>query len=150
MFNERGQAAIELIITAVVLVGLVLGMATVMTQRNIETNRISEVQRSNVACQVLSAIITRLSASTSYMEIELMPLETRAQIRNGAVLIERVEGGNTICRYGGKAWLQTDAVTFEEDTPNGFFLERLDGGQSITYKVKKLGRGVVFCDTTWC
>lgn len=154
LMDRKGQAAIELIITAVVLVGLVLGTAAVMVQRNMEAERISAIQRDTSSCDAISGLINALDRRTGYTEIALDPLDKTMEIGNGAVLIRRESGSSVICRYNGTALFEDSEGSYTNDS-TGFTLERDDGGNpqsTYFYKMKKIGIGVVFCDNskTWC
>ncbi len=144
MANEKGQTAMEAIIIAVVLLGLLLAITIIMVQRNMETNRLSSIQQNTVKCQGISTIITSFNSNKGYSEGKLPQLEKPVYVKNGSLLIDNIS-----CRYSGKTLKQTSNGTspaYDEDT-TGFYLE-----VEKTYKAKRPGTEVVFCDTAqiWC
>ena len=155
MFNEKAQSAVEIIIIAVVLVGLLLATAIIMVQRNIDANRLISLHKDTQICENIAETITNLALNRDYTEIKIQQLEKKAEIKNNAILIMRESGESIICRYSGSAAKQTSETTYwcDDDTGpqcdniNGFFLN-----PGIDYKLKKSGWEVIFCDTdeTWC
>ena len=138
MANEKGQTAVEVIIIAVVLLGMLLATAIIMTQNNSETSRLSAIQQNTAKCQSITATITGFNSSKAYSEVKLPQLDKRAFVKSGSVLIEGIS-----CSYVGKALKQTSDGTspvFEHDI-TGFYLE-----PEKAYKAKKSGQGVLFCD----
>ena len=151
MLDEKGQHAMEIIIIAVVLLGLVLATSAVMMQRNVDANRILGIRRDTIECHRISGIITGLSASSGYGEAKLQRLEKTVRIEKGSIVIEGYSGRSISCRYSGTAWLEEQEGQYWQDL-EGFDLVKEKAGSGVTYKAKRLGMGVVFCDyaETWC
>lgn len=151
MLDEKGQSSIEVIIIAVVLLGLVLATSLVMMQRNTDTNRILGIRKDTIRCQGISGIITGLNASQGYGEAKLQGLEKTVRIEKGSIVIEGDSGRSISCRYSGTAWLEEQEGQYRQDL-EGFDLVKEKMGRGVTYKVKRLDIGVLFCDyaETWC
>ncbi len=144
MMDEKGQTSIEVIIIAVVLLGMVFATVIIMVYGNIDTNRLFTIQQNTVKCQGISEIITSFNSNKEYSEAKLQQLEKPVYVKNGKILIEGIS-----CGYIGKARKQkSDGASpdYDEDT-SGFYLQT-----GKTYKAKKTSREVVFCDIaeTWC
>ncbi len=151
MLDEKGQHAMEVIIIAVVLLGLVLATSVVMMQRNVDANSILGIRRDTIECHRISGIIIGLNASQGYGEAKLQRLEKTVRIEKGSIVIEGDSGRSISCRYSGTAWLEEPEGEYQQDL-EGFDVVKEKMGSGVTYKVKRLEIGVVFCDyaETWC
>jgi len=159
LMDEKGQSAIEVVIIAIVLLGMVLATVILTTQRNIDTGNLAEYQRNTAICNGLSSTITNLGRSQGYSETIMPALEKQAKIVKGisgsGVGSVLIEGARTAsCNYSGNAMLEGPEDFFVEDEdPGGFtLLPRKDLETTIIYKAKNTDAGVVFCDSaeTWC
>jgi len=153
--NKKGQNTLEVIIIAIILLGLLLTITLVMVQRNSDTERITSIQRDTLKCHHISSIITNFTANAAYSQGKLMGLEENVFISKGSIVI-----GEISCRYSGNASEQINEESYKNDYDTGFTLqrEREYAGSDpvgVIYKIKKEGDKVVFCDQTdpdndWC
>lgn len=144
MLEEKGQVAIEAIMIAVILLGLMLATAVLVVQRNSDATRLNELQKDNALCQKISGLIMNFNSNAGYSEARLQSSEKTARVEKSSVLV-----GNISCNYSGNAMLQTSDGTspaFTQDEA-GFDLEK-----GKTFKARKDLEGVVFCDVlqSWC
>ena len=86
MMDEKGQTSIEVIIIAVVLLGMVFATVMIMVYRNIDTNRLFTIQQNTVKCQGISEIITSFNSNKEYSEAKLQQLEKPVYVKNGRIL----------------------------------------------------------------
>jgi hypothetical protein len=149
--GERAQSAVEIIIIMVVMFGFVLITYSVVMQRNYETDRLFGIQKDNVTCREISGLITTLNSSQGYMDTKLGNLGKDVRIEKGSIIIQSDVAGSISCRYTGKAWLEDPDDVYVQDL-TGFDLVKENAGIPITYKMKRLDIGVVFCDNAqnWC
>jgi len=140
--NKKGQTAIEVILIAVILLGLMLGTAVISVQRNIEANKLAAIQRDTVKCQGIASTITNFNSAELYSKTSLQGLDKIVRVEKGSLVI-----GSVSCRYIGSASIQTSAVPDYDDDETGFDL--LVGK---VYSITKEDQGVVFCDKSqaWC
>lgn len=145
MFEEKGQAAIELIIIVVVLLGLLLATAIIITYRNADADSLYELQLNTLQCHSIASKVIAFNSNKGYSETYIELLEKDVHLENGNILISRAS-----CTYSGEALKQTTggpSPTYLNDTTPGFDLEK----QKL-FKVKKVPEGVAFCDglEDWC
>jgi len=144
--GRKGQSAVEVVIISVVLLGFMLAAALLMTQKNLETAQLSEIQGNTILCERISGTVTGFNANKDYSQVMLQGLQKDVRIEKGSILI-----GSIGCVYSGQAWKQAnntgDVEQDYEDDFTGFNLEK-----GKTYKVKKIDIGVVFCENSeaWC
>jgi hypothetical protein len=139
MLGKKGQSALETVAIAVILLGLFLATAIVMTQRNADAGRLNEINNDSLQCEAISRIITNFNSNKDYSETMIRNIEKNAKIEMGSISI-----GTIYCRYMGEAWLRTE-TGYIDDTA-GFDLEK-----GKMYKVWiETGKGVIFCDVSWC
>ncbi len=139
--DRKGQTSLEVMITAVVLLGMMLATTVTMVQRNVETERFGEIQQDLIKCQAISATISNFNSNQAYSQSILRGLEKAVHIEKGSIVT-----GTISCRYIGLAQKDDDGnpVTevFTKDS-TGF-----DLGQGERYDVKKLPQGVTFYKIT--
>jgi len=140
MLNKKGQAAVETIVIAVVLLGLFLATVIIMTQRNSDTNKIMEAQKDIMRCEKLASTVTNFNSNKDYSETLIRGMEKTVSVKSGSIAI-----GTVYCRYVGKVELYTAGTGYVADI-TGF---ELTSGTTYTLKTD-LVRGVVFCDIADC
>jgi len=153
LFEEKGQVSIEIVVIGTVLLALLLVTAIFMTQKNLETSRMLAIKRDNQTCQKISQTITNFNLGKDYSQTKMQALEKNIRIEKRSIIIEQSGGGSISCRYSGQARLEygTTGQLYANDS-DGFNLKKEIAGNSIIYKVKKIGFGVVFCNYAkdWC
>lgn len=133
--DEKGQAAVEIILIAVVLLGLLLATVYVMVQRNNDISRISAIQRDTLKCDGIASIITSFASNSGYSETVISGLEKDARIEKGSIIV-----GETSCGYKGDVWL--NEITPATGPPvSGFDLIGGANGKSYTVKTFKTESG---------
>lgn len=148
---EKGQSTVEVLIIAVVVLGLVLLTYSVVLQRNSDAARILALRKDNERCEEISGIITAFSAGENYTETSFGPMEKDVHVEKGSVIIQSSVSGSVSCLYSGTALLEVQDNVFQQDSA-GFDLVRQKAGNNVVYKAKRLPTGVTFCDYSeaWC
>ena len=131
--DNTGQVAVEIILIAVVLLGLLLATAYVMVQRNNDINRISTLQRDSLKCDSIASTITSFASNGGYSEATVSGLEKNVRIEKGSVIV-----GDISCSYKGDVWFKEEAEE-EKSAQDGFTLEI-----GKEYWIKKIGEKVMF------
>lgn len=141
MHDKKGQAALEVIVIVVVLLGLLLATVLIMTQRNIQVNNLYAIERDRLKCDSIAAILISFSSNRGYSETKLDLLEKSVYIERGGIFV-----GEASCQYSGTTLKETADNVFVQDT-TGFSLET-----GKEHKIRTTETGVVFCDKveTWC
>jgi hypothetical protein len=128
--DAKGQAAIEVIFIAVMLLGMLLSTSYLMVQRNNEASGIAAMQRDMLECRSIASAITGFASNQAYSQAAISIAEKEVRIEKGSIMI-----GLASCDYRADAWLGDEKSAQGE----GFALLR---GRSYTLK-KDLDR-VVF------
>lgn len=130
--DKKGQAAIEIILIAVVLLGLLLATVYVIVQRNNDINRIFTIQRDSLKCDSIASTITSFASNSGYSEAIISGLEKNVRIEKGSIIV-----GDISCSYKGDVWLN-EATQAAGSELSGFDLKR---GESYAVKTFKTGSG---------
>ena len=160
MKGGRGQASIELIAIAVVILLLFSVVVVLIIQKNFFTSIISNANENLQECDSIAAVITNFRLNPGYSETRIT-MQKDIKIRKNNILVNYNNCPNChYCYYNGIIEEETclsdctDPVLWDLDYTSAETYE-LTLSAGTEYKIKKIDRGVVFCETggganAWC
>jgi len=96
--QQTGQASVEVIVIAIILVGLLFFVLLTTYSRNMQTMQLQEISSESIQCREMSAVISRLYSSRANAS-ETIFLETETRLQKPSAKQGNMDIGASSCSY---------------------------------------------------